>query len=354
MRRHSALLFGILLLFLILPVQAQDEVTLATLASQQSRFIGNVISDSYYYEDHRDLAAAQFNFGVLEVYWNDVNPSPGVYDFAWPDEQLAWAEANGAEVLGLGLVWGWEGQLPQWLLNGNFMPDAMRNLMVEHIRAVMTHYAGRVETWIVVNEAYSVDDNAAGGGRDYFEPILGREYVDLAFATARAVDPTATLLYADNNNESAAGFNTQRTLDIVQRLQAQNLIDGLALQMHLLGDAAPNRQDMIDTMRAYDLPIYITELDVDMRNVEGTTAERYQRQALIYGDVLLAALDVGVTHISLWGLSDRYSWLEVEADAMAVSEVADPTLFDNMLVPKPAYYTWLGILLAQASPVQNE
>ena len=47
--------------------------------------------------------------------------------------------------------------------------------------------------------------------------------------------------------------------------------------MEILIDALgiiPSKQELIDAMKSYGLPIYITELDIDLRDVSGTNMER--------------------------------------------------------------------------------
>lgn len=129
----------------------------------------------------------------------------------------------------------------------------------------------------------------------------------------------------------------------MKRLKDLGLIDAVGLQMHLGGSTRYRKADLVQTMRAYELPVHITELDVDLRSVAGSQTQRFRKQARLYRRVLEAALEAGVTTINVWGLSDRYSWLELPSERNA-SPLSDPCLYDENLQPKPAYQAWVEVL----------
>jgi endo-1,4-beta-xylanase len=320
-----------------------DRPTLRELADQAGIYIGNVVSDSYEFEDNREVGAREFNFGTVEFYWFRIRPDQETYDFSYVDEQLEWAESHDMAILGHALVYG-AAVNPAWFTEGDFTRQEYIDIMVDHISTVVSRYAGRVDTWVVTNES-RID----GGWYDFFLDKIGPEYVEIAFATARQANPDAVLLYGDVDNETSEGEFTQFTRDLVRPLAEQGLIDGLSMQFHLNpGLRTYERQDMIDTLLAYELPIYITELDVDLRDTPGTQQERWAIQGDLYGLVLEIALELDVPVINVWGLSDRYSWKEYPAGETS-SPISDPCLFDEDLQPKPAYEAWHAILTKAVS-----
>jgi endo-1,4-beta-xylanase len=174
---------------------------------------------------------------------------------------------------------------------------------------------------------------------DVFYKKFGFDYIDLAFQIARETDPSAKLIYNAGDNETSAAPTTQQTRLIVDRLRAKGLIDGVGLEMHLDATQTYDKEDVITTMKSYGVPVHVTEIDVDLTNVKGAQEERYARQAQVYGDMLSACLESGVCKsFSVWGIGDKNSWLERE------SSNADPTLFDDNLNPKPAYFAILNAL----------
>jgi endo-1,4-beta-xylanase len=233
------------------------------------------------------------------------------------------------------------------LKNGSFTREQLISLFQQVITKVVTRYTGKIKTWVVVNEAGFIYQ-----GWDYFEKNIGRNYVDIAFQIARSADPTTKLIYNDGGNESSKGNKYQQTMQIIASLRKQNLIDGIGLELHIepiSGDATKfivNEgtsqyvvliDDLVQTMTQYELPIYITELDVDLRNIKGSDSERFALQASLYGNLMDAILKSEVCkHISFWGIGDKYSWLEQAS--FNGSSLANPTLFDDELKPKPAYF----------------
>ena len=122
--------------------------------------------------------------------------------------------------------------------------------------------------------------------------------------------------------------------------------------MHLDGSNPPKRGDLISTLRSFGLPVYITEMDVNMKDVLGTKEEREKTQADVYRMVLQSVLDSGTCKsISFWTIGDKYSWIETSPDYSQYSLNADPTPFDDDLKPKPAYYAVLDVLKAYAQKV---
>lgn len=114
--------------------------------------------------------------------------------------------------------------------------------------------------------------------------------------------------------------------------------------MHIDATNPPTHEDLIRTMNNYGLPIYITELDIDLSGFPTTMSEKEKliKQAKIYTDILDAAIQSGVCkRITFWDMGDKYSWLEVYQN----KPNADPTLFDSQFNPKPAYYAILQKLL---------
>ncbi|MDX2161300.1 MAG: endo-1,4-beta-xylanase [bacterium] len=342
-------LFGTLLVIIIglsaSPTRSQDTPSLRELGEPLGLRFGNVLSDAYQYEENRELSAQQFNLGILEFFWFLIEPERGQYDFSWIDEQLEWAESQDMAIIGHALIYGAQVN-PGWLVeDATLTRDDLIALMVDHIEMVVSRYAGRVDTWIVTNES-----RIGNGWYDFFLDRIGPEYVDIAFAAARAANPDAILLYGDVDNETSQGEFTPFTLELANRLKEDGLIDGLSLQFHLNpGLRTYERQDMIDTLRAYGLPVYITELDIDLRDTPGTQETRWAVQADLYRLVLDVAIAVDAQSISLWGLSDRYSWKEYPPEAETSNAQSDPLLFDEDNQPKPAFFAWVELLTERLS-----
>ena len=320
--------------------------TLRELADAIGWRIGNVMQGNIFGDPLWDTVnRQQFNLSNLAgPQWRDIQATPTASGpFGWWDGQVATAQQNAAQIMAGHLVWvpGY----PDWLTSATWTPEDLEGVLRNHVTTVVKHFKGVVTTWIVVNEFHPL----SWGKDDVLQRVLGPKCVDIAFATARAADPAAVLIYNDTDNEIAAGPETPLTLAIVDRLRPQGLIDGVGLQMHLDGSHPPAKADVVATMQGYGVPVYVTEFDVDIRNGSGSQDERFAVQAAIYRDMLDAALESGVCKsFALFGIGDKYSWLEDDPTHANDSPLSNPTPFNDNLQPKPAYFAVLDQLKARA------
>jgi len=290
----------------------------------------------------KQLLLDDFNSVTIDwgIYWpDDVEALPGEFNFALSDRQVSFARANGLTIRGHALIYPTcDFCMRGWIMARAFSADELSAIIQAHVAQVVGHFRGQASEWVVVNEPY----HSPGRENDIFYQALGADYVGLAFEAARAADPSARLLYNDTDNHTLDGTYTPQTWRVAKRLGARSLIDGIGLQMHLDGSQPPSKEAVITAMRSYGVAVYITEFDVDLTHVSGLQSDREALQAAIYRDMLEACLESGVCKgFTVWGLGDKYSWLE----AFQALPNADPTMFDDNLQPKPAYYAVYDTLL---------
>ena len=97
-------------------------------------------------------AENEMKFGLIHPK-PDTDPNP--YDFAGGDALVAFAQRHNLLVRGHTLVW--HKQVSEWVRQGNCPPTQLTTILEHHIHSVLTHYAGRVCAWDVVNEAFNSD-----------------------------------------------------------------------------------------------------------------------------------------------------------------------------------------------------
>jgi endo-1,4-beta-xylanase len=277
------------------------------------------------------LMGAQFSQVTIDwgMYWPEVEPSRGQFSFSTAEREVTWAAANEMRIRGQALVF--PSQLPPWVSNGRLSAADLRSVLRNHVATVVGHFKGAIAEWVVVNEPYIAPYFTA----DVFWTTLGPTYIDLAFEVAREADPAALLLFNDTDNHRGDGITTGLTLDTARRLHANGLIDRVGLEMHLDGANPPDPADVVRTMRRYPVPVCVTEFDIDLSNVPGSTAERYAAQARIAASMLRAARDSGVCEsFTVWGIGDGVAdkWLQQPG---APAPMATP--FDGQLRPKPFF-----------------
>lgn len=261
-----------------------------------------------------------------EMKWDTTEASRGAFNYVAADNLVNHAAARNMKVRGHTLVW--HSQLPAWVSNitsGTELLSVMRN----HITNVAGHFAGKIQYWDVVNEAF--DDGGAGARRQsVFQQRIGNSYIEEAFRAARAADPAAKLCYNDYNTD---GVNAKSTAvyNMVQDFKARGVpIDCVGFQSHINPQSPVTSDYQANLQRFADLgvDVQITELDIEG---SGTA------QANTYATVVNACLAVARCNgITVWGIRDSDSW----------RSSGTPLLFDNSGNKKAAYTSTLNALNA--------
>lgn len=279
--------------------------------------------------------------------------SNGSLDFSGPDRIIDFAMQNNLSVHGHALVWHPTYQLPEWAdaSNGNFKQD-----FATHVTKVAEHFAGKIESWDVVNEALEEGDTMYRQADSVFYQVYdGPEYIHEAFRLARQADPNALLYYNDYNTENN-GIKTERLIALLRDLTDNQVpIDGVGFQMHVMmewppiSDIRSSMQQVVDEFP--NLMVKITELDVRINNVyDNNTANDAseltpaleQQQGQRYYEIIRAYLEVvpparrgGVT---VWGVIDPDSWYsEHSGNGVTVSDW--PLIWDANFNKKAAYFS---------------
>lgn len=277
--------------------------------------IRNVENDT----DYAQLIAEQCGIVVPtnELKWVALRPGPNTFDFTRPDFLLQFARKHKMLMRGHNLCW--HASVPAWIKTPENRAHT-RQFFVDHITKVCRHYAGKLQSWDVVNEAISPGDGEPGGLRkSFWYEQMGPEYIDLAFRTARAADPHARLTYNDYGVESESEENAEKRrliLEMLRGMQKRGVpIDAVGIQSHIRA-AQPNTfgkglTDFMEAIRQMGLEIYLTELDVNEDDISSNDpAVRDAIVARTYSDYLgIALANPAVKLVLTWDISDRFTWL---------------------------------------------
>ncbi|KFA66687.1 hypothetical protein S40285_05002 [Stachybotrys chlorohalonatus IBT 40285] len=276
--------------------------------------------------------------------WETVQPSRGTFVYTQGDVISQRAMANGQILRCHTLTW--HSQLPGWVANGQWTRATLQAVIETHIANVMRHYLGQCYAWDVVNEA--VDDN--GNWRDsVFYRTFGTDYVPISFVAARAADPDTKLYYNDYNLEYN-GAKTNRAFELIQIIQAAGApIDGVGFQGHLIVGSTPGRSALATTLRrftALGVEVAYTELDIRHSSLPPSAAG-LATQGNDYANVVGSCLDVdGCVGVTVWGISDRYSWIPNTFPGQGAA-----LLYDDNYSRKPAWTSVSSLLAAAATGV---
>lgn len=317
------------------PIMCEPPQRLADAGACTGRIVGVALAANRLGESSYATAAREFNYVTAEneMKWSYNEPSPGRFDFSAGDQVASFAERNGMQIKGHALVW--HNQLPGWVESLN-SAQAVREAMLRHIREVMAHYRGRVRAWDVVNEAWNEEGTAL---RDsVFHRYLGPGFIDEAFIAAREADPAAKLYYNDFDGEDLS-VKSNAIYEMVRGMVERGVpIDGVGLQMHVrIPDDEPSLEELRENMqRIADLGLDILVSEIDVRWCNGETEEQ---QAARYHDIIKICIEQPrCTEVTIWGITDRYSWLNVPgAPSCPNGETPHPLLWDDNYGKKLSY-----------------
>ncbi|MDX5460305.1 endo-1,4-beta-xylanase [Micromonospora tulbaghiae] len=309
---------------IVVPSLAQAAAsTLGAAAAQSGRYFGtaiaaNRLNDSTY----STIAAREFNMITAENEMKPeaLQPNRGQFNFNSGDQIYNWATQRGLKVRGHTLAW--HAQQPGWMqsLNGS----NLRQAMIDHINGVMAHYRGKLAAWDVVNEAFNED----GSRRSSNLQGTGNDWIEVAFRTARAADPSTKLCYNDYNIENWSYGKTQGVYNMIRDFKSRGVpIDCVGLQTHFTGGSSlpGNFQTTLQNFAALGVDVALTEVDV----TNSSTSQ--------YAGLTQACLNVPrCIGITVWGVRDSDSWRSNE----------NPLLFDGSGNKKAAYNSVLNALNA--------
>jgi endo-1,4-beta-xylanase len=247
------------------------------------------------------------------------NSDPEPYIFKGADELVAFAESHHMLVRGHTLVW--HRQVPAWLTSraqppNQLAPGELADILHKHIQTVVSHYAGRVYAWDVVNEAFN-DDGTMRETIWYDLPGIGHagqgtRYIEQVLRWTRAADQHVKLFYNDYDTER---INPKS--DAIYAMAADFKkrgvpLDGIGFQVHVdlsFDDTvtlASFRQNL-KRFAALGLEIQFTEIDVRLKD---SSPASLNAQAHLYSEIAKACLELSACKaIQTWGFTDKHSWI---------------------------------------------
>jgi endo-1,4-beta-xylanase len=279
--------------------------------------------------EYSSTLAREFN-GLtpeFELKWSTIHPGPTTYNFGPADTLVDFARDHDIAVRGVPLLW--HESNPAWLTSTTYTREQTRQIMLDHIRTVVSHYRGQIVQWDVVNEPF----NADGTKRRTLFRRIGARYMDEAFAAARAADPGAKLFLNEIDIE-LGGPKADGVFTEVSRMRARGVpIDGVGFQMHsdLLRHNPQQLAAQMARYAAIGVEVAVTEMDV--RLPLPASAQTIQQQATVYREVFATCRAApNCKTFVMWGFTDRFSWIPLFFPGYGAATVLDPSYGK-----KPAY-----------------
>lgn len=269
--------------------------------------LGPLVSDPRYYE-----LATEGWYGVwttenaLKAQF--VHPSEALYAFGEADAIVELARRAGIAVHGHTLVFGEAN--PAWMQQAE--PAKREAMMLSHIKALVSHYKGKIKTWDVINEPLHEDywDGNVKLRNHLWHQAMGASYIEKALREAKASDPQALLFINEWGLEEDSDRFTGM-LSLLEDLLKKNVpIDGLGFQAHVYerGDeisqtTLQNHMERVVALgKKYNRTLYVRVSELDAYGHNSST------QAAQYSQTLSACLQVpNCISFSMWGISEKYS-----------------------------------------------
>ncbi|HEX4203112.1 MAG TPA: endo-1,4-beta-xylanase [Ktedonobacteraceae bacterium] len=261
------------------------------------------------------------NFDMITppLKWQSLRPSPDGYTFEEADTNFAYASSNRLAVHGHNLCWN--ASNPKWLETALHKGNA-RDYLVDYIKTVAGRYKGKVDSWDVVNEPIGLWDKRSDGLREGpWINYLGPEYIDIAFQTARDVDPTSlrTLNLNGCETQSSDGDKVRSaSLVLIKALLKRGVpIQAAALESHIDGLWKPHyipHADFIRALRDLGLVVYVSEFDVNDSTIPGSISQVKKVVSQSYANYLTEVLEAGaLQRLIFWSYTDLGNWYDAIA-----------------------------------------
>ncbi|MBE2999423.1 endo-1,4-beta-xylanase [Nocardiopsis sp. HNM0947] len=259
--------------------------------------------------------------------WSLVQPERGEFDFEGPDALVDFADEHGMSMRGHTLMW--HNQLPEWLEEGDWEEEELREVVQEHAEALLGRYQGRMESWDVINEPF--EDDGPELRENLWLEVFGEDYIADALWTANAVDPEAKL-YINEFNVEGGGDKSDALYELASDLVERDVpLHGIGFQSHFVHGQVP--EDLVEQMERFtDLGLEVTISELDVRIPDPAGEEEIQAQGEEYRRVVEACLEVArCPGVTVWGVADHHSWVPEWFPG-----TTDALPFDEDYVPKPA------------------
>ncbi|MGA1029126.1 MAG: endo-1,4-beta-xylanase [Flavobacteriaceae bacterium] len=354
--RKTAFLLALLMLGLS---QCSSEPTQEGLKDLSNYPIGTAINLKATRADQKKLAITKKEFNSLTAENNmkmfRLLPQENEYHWEVTEDLVDFAQKNNMRLFGHALVW--HSGTPQWVKD-KLAKDSLwgKAFLKDYITTVVSKYKGKVKGWDVVNEPLETQGGALR--ETEWLKALGPSYMAQALEAAHAADPQADLFINDFNLERDT-LKLNGLLSLVEQLKSQATpLTGIGFQMHY-------RMDIPDSLilkclqkaAATGLKIHLSEVDLIFNKhndsqaggiqkfndytpeMAKAQAAKYKRLVALYHQAVPEAQRYGIT---FWGFNDRDTWIK------PFFKIKDwPTLFDEQLNPKKAYWGFREGLVEQ-------
>ncbi|CAN1141517.1 Endo-1,4-beta-xylanase 5 [Linum perenne] len=211
-----------------------------------------------------------------EMKWYSIEPSRGHLDYSVADSLMQFAKQHKVAVRGHNVLWDDPIMQPYWL--NSLPPRQFGSAVRSRINSVMSRYKGQVIAWDVLNENlhFSLIENK-----------LGKYASALVYNLAYKVDGGLTPLFLneystieEKRDKVATPARYLQKLREIRKFSNNYKINfGIGLEGHF--NANPNipyMRSSLDILATANLPIWLTEVDVEASPHQASSLEQVLRE----------------------------------------------------------------------------
>ncbi|KAJ8763345.1 hypothetical protein K2173_002228 [Erythroxylum novogranatense] len=226
-----------------------------------------------------------------EMKWYSNEPSRGHVDYSVADAMLKFAQQHSIEVRGHNVFWDDPRYQPSWL--NSLSPSEIYKAAKSRVYSIMSRYKEQVIAWDIVNENLHFN---------LLESKIGPSASSIFYCLAHAIDRKSTMFMnefntiEDNRDPLSSPARYLQMLRVIKSFPCnRNLHMGIGLESHFDVPNLPYMRASIDTLAAANLPIWLTEVDVQSSPNQARYLEQILREAYshpkVSGIVIWAAWD---------------------------------------------------------------
>lgn len=301
------------------------------------------ISDPAMQRDYAERYAALLNYATLPFYWGFYEPQPDHLDKQERLERMAdWCKEHGIVAKGHPLAWHLV--FPEW---AHAMGDEqVLARLQERVKQIVSHFAGRIDVWDVVNEATTshIHENTVGR---WIKKEGAARCVAQCLQWAHQANPKAMLLFNDFNVWCKGFVRDEAYPTLAQALlDSRAPLSALGIQSHMHKEVWPIDKvwEACEIYAHFHLPVHWTEATVLSGRAKASDDDDWmktrtdwpttpdgEKAQLEYGRQFYTVLfsHPAVEAVTWWDFSDLQAW-----------QGAPSGLVRKDMSPKPLY-EWL-------------
>ncbi len=311
--------------------------------------VGCAVSPQLFAEPLQNALPGTVDFITMPVRWVDMEPQEGEYSFEKTDRWIEWAVRKARLPVAAGPVIDFRpGNVPDWVYIWENDYETLRELVYEHLRAVITRYRRTVQRWVVTSGLH-----VSSNFNLNFDQMM--DLTRISVLTAKKLHPQARV-YVELT-QPWGEFYTHDRKSLPPMLYAEMInqagipVDGFGLRVQM-GGAEPGQSArdlmefsaMLDRYAALDRPIGLTGVGCPSVPIDPSGRAAGENGAVqpagywrapwnptVQADWLTSALAVALSKPYV----DHVVWQEL-ADGPKMREMPSGGLLTGAGDPKPA------------------